>query len=128
MSTRAHFDRHRRAIGALLGLLTMAAAGGMALAQDLDEVAGSLTDAIVGIWAGTAAEPEKDAYQVRLTFVSQKGGSSAIRARPLAEASSLAIAMAMTTSIRRPSPTTVSTSATMAASTGLCGCRSTAIR
>jgi hypothetical protein len=74
VSTGAHFDRHRRAIGALLGLLTMAAAGGAAVAQDLDEVAGSLADAIVGIWAGTAAEPEKDAYQVRLTFVSQKGG------------------------------------------------------
>ena len=52
----------------------MAATGGAALAQDLDDVAGSLTDAIVGVWAGTAAEPEKEAYQVRLTFVSQKGG------------------------------------------------------
>jgi hypothetical protein len=50
-------------IGAVLGLLTMAAAGGASLAQDVDDVAGSLTDAIVGTWTGTAAEPEKDAYK-----------------------------------------------------------------
>ena len=61
-------------IGAVLGLLTMAAAGGTSLAQDVDDVAGSLTDAIVGTWTGTAAEPEKEPYQVRLTFVSPKGG------------------------------------------------------
>ena len=74
MSTREHIEGPRRIIGAVLGLLIVAATGGAALAQDLDDVAGTLTDAIVGIWAGTVAEPEKEPYQVRLTFVSPKGG------------------------------------------------------
>ena len=64
----------------------MAAAGNASLAQDVGDVAGSLTDAIVGTWTGTAAEPEKEAYQVRLTFVSPKGGSSATPERLPAEA------------------------------------------
>jgi hypothetical protein len=63
-----------RTIAAVLGFLIVAAAGNAAVSQDLDDVAASLTDPIVGVWTGTAAEPEKEGYQVRLTFVSPKGG------------------------------------------------------
>jgi hypothetical protein len=61
-------------IAAVLGICIGMTAGSAAIAQDLDDVAASLTDPIVGIWTGTANEPEKEAYQVRLTFVSPKGG------------------------------------------------------
>lgn len=62
-------------IVAALGMLAMATAGAAALAQDVDDVAGVLQDAIVGTWVGTAAAPEQSGYAVRLTFVSPKGGT-----------------------------------------------------
>jgi hypothetical protein len=45
-------------------------------AEDDAEIAASLTDAIVGHWVGTAAQPEQDPYDVTLTFVSATGGIS----------------------------------------------------
>ena len=40
------------------------------------DIAGDMQDAIVGLWTGTAAQPERDPFDVRLTFVSPKGGIS----------------------------------------------------
>jgi hypothetical protein len=61
-------------IAAALGLWLGMTSGSAVIAQNFDDIASSLTDPIVGIWAGTAAEPEKEGYNVRLTFVSAKGG------------------------------------------------------
>ncbi len=66
----------RRVAGALLGMLAAAAASGGASAQDDADIAGQLQDAIVGTWVGKANMPDADSFDVRLTFVSPKGGVS----------------------------------------------------
>ena len=50
--------------------------GRHARAQDDADIAGDMQDAIVGAWVGQAAQPENDPFEVRLTFVSPKGGVS----------------------------------------------------
>lgn len=70
--------RYRNAFAgfaAALSLFLPMAAGSVA-AQDDAEIAAGLQDAIVGAWVGTAAQPENDPFDVRLTFVSPKGGVS----------------------------------------------------
>ncbi|MCZ7595783.1 MAG: hypothetical protein M5U16_13455 [Hyphomicrobium sp.] len=68
----------QRMIAAAAALAVAAATGGAVVAQDQADMAvvGHLRDAIVGSWTGTAALPERDAFEVRLTFVSPKGGVS----------------------------------------------------
>ena len=66
----------RGLLAAVAGALATFAAAGIARAQDDADIAGGLQDAIVGAWAGQAAQPEKDPFEVRLTFVSPKGGVS----------------------------------------------------
>lgn len=57
-------------------VLAMPIGAGIARAQDDADIAGDLQDAIVGAWAGQAAQPERDPFEVRLTFVSPRGGVS----------------------------------------------------
>jgi hypothetical protein len=66
----------RGVLAAVAGAVATFAAAGIARAQDDADIAGGLQDAIVGAWAGQAAQPEKDPFEVRLTFVSPKGGVS----------------------------------------------------
>ncbi len=75
------------------------------LAQRKDvagDIAGQLQDPIVGVWVGKAAQPENDPFDVRLTFVSPKGGVSRYPSEPRAAACSSAIARATSTNIRKP--------------------------
>lgn len=67
-----HFRLHRASV-ALAALLCLAAG---AMAADDADLAGELTDPIVGHWVGTAAQPEQGSFEVTLTFVSPKGGIS----------------------------------------------------
>ena len=82
MSRRAQIDgmMWRGAIAAIAAMLGAVATSGIASAQDgadvAGDIAGDLQDAIVGLWTGTAAQPERDPFDVRLTFVSPKGGIS----------------------------------------------------
>ena len=63
------------AVAAVLASLTFIAGAG-AQDEDSSDIAGTLQDAIVGTWTGQAAQPETDPFNVRLTFVSPKGGVS----------------------------------------------------
>ena len=66
----------RGTIAVMAGILAVVVASGAAYAQDDADIAGDMQDAIVGLWTGTAAQPERDPFDVRLTFVSPKGGVS----------------------------------------------------
>jgi len=69
--------RHASLVAVTAVLASVACISG-AGAQDEDssDIAGTLQDAIVGTWSGTAAQPDTDPFDVRLTFVSPKGGVS----------------------------------------------------
>src|SRR5690349_6106950 len=75
-----------RWVGSATALVFCAVGAGIAshaLAADDDaDIAASLTDAIVGNWVGTAAQPEQDPYDVVLTFVSPRGGVSRYPGEP----------------------------------------------
>lgn len=64
----------------IAGMCAAVVASSAANAQDdadiAGDIAGDMQDAIVGLWTGTAAQPERDPFDVRLTFVSPKGGIS----------------------------------------------------
>jgi hypothetical protein len=67
--------KHWRSGIALAGLIAVPLAlGGATIA--LGNVADIGQDAIVGTWIGQAAQPDQDPFDVRLTFVSPKGGVS----------------------------------------------------
>jgi hypothetical protein len=72
----AMFGLRHGALVTLAAVLAVAGATAFAVAQDDGDLAGELTDAIVGAWTGTAAQPEQDPFEVNLTFVSPKGGIS----------------------------------------------------
>jgi hypothetical protein len=61
---------------AVTGALSIAGGQRTAIAQEHGDIAGRLQDAIVGVWTGTAKMPDADPFEVRLTFVSPKGGIS----------------------------------------------------
>lgn len=64
-------------------LATIAAADACRAQEDVaGDVAGSLQDAIVGLWSGQAAQADADPFPVRLTFVSPKGGVSRYPGEP----------------------------------------------
>jgi hypothetical protein len=63
-------------------MIAALAMSGPSHAQDDADIAGDLQDAIVGLWTGTAAQPERDPFDVRLTFVSPKGGTSRYPGEP----------------------------------------------
>jgi hypothetical protein len=71
-----NYDRRWHRIAVVASMLAAMSASGAANAQDDADIAGDLQDAIVGLWTGTAAQPERDPFDVRLTFVSPKGGIS----------------------------------------------------
>ena len=50
--------------------------GAAAQDEDSSDIAGTLQDAIVGTWSGQASQPDTDPFDVRLTFVSPRGGVS----------------------------------------------------
>jgi hypothetical protein len=84
LSGRARIDcRNLRSVvaAAILGTLT---AGSSVCAQEgvAGDIAGQLQDPIVGFWVGKAAQPENDPFDVRLTFVSPKGGISRYPSEP----------------------------------------------
>jgi hypothetical protein len=66
----------RRSLVVAVAGLAAFAASDIARAQDDADIAGGMQDAIIGAWAGQAAQPESDPFEVRLTFVSPKGGVS----------------------------------------------------
>ena len=72
---RAPRTKHWRSGIALASLLAVPlAVGGATVA--LGNVADIVQDAIVSRWVGQAAQPGQDPFEVRLTFVSPKGGVS----------------------------------------------------
>jgi len=72
---RAPRTKHWRSGIALASLLAVPlAVGGATVA--LGNVADIVQDAIVGRWVGQAAQPGQDPFEVRLTFLSPKGGVS----------------------------------------------------
>jgi hypothetical protein len=73
--TRNPRTRHWRSGIAFAGLLAVPLAiGGSTVA--LGNLADISPDAIVGTWVGQAAQPNQDPFEVRLTFVSPRGGVS----------------------------------------------------
>ena len=70
--------RRRVGLAAVMAVLASVACICGAAAQDEDssDIAGTLQDAIVGTWSGQASQPDTDPFEVRLTFVSPKGGVS----------------------------------------------------
>lgn len=67
----------RRSKFALAALLVGSAAlGGSSLALANVAVPRASQDGIVGAWVGQAAQPDQDPFDVRLTFVSSRGGVS----------------------------------------------------
>ena len=66
----------RRGLVAAVAGLAAVAASDIAGAQDDADIAGGMQDGIIGAWAGQAAQPESEPFEVRLTFVSPKGGVS----------------------------------------------------
>lgn len=79
MGWRTQIDggKRRCMMAALVGMVAAAAASGAARAQDVADVAGGLRDAIVGTWVGTGSHAGRDdQFNMRLTFVSPKGGVS----------------------------------------------------
>jgi len=91
---RAAKLKHRRlALAVLLLVGAMAAGSSFARANvadtqtdQTDDQASSEDDgdrdAIVGSWVGQAAQPDQDPFEVRLTFVSPKGGVSRYPSEP----------------------------------------------
>ena len=73
LGARGHFGL--AAVAAMLASVALIASAG-AQDEDSSDIAGALQDAIVGTWTGQAAQPETDPFDVRLTFVSPKGGVS----------------------------------------------------
>ncbi len=77
----SYHARHWRSCITLAGLLAVPlAAGGARVAQG--NVIDIAQDAIVGTWVGQAAQPNQDPFEVRLTFVSPKGGVSRYPGEP----------------------------------------------
>lgn len=72
----AKVGRRNHARVALGALLVAAVSVSGAMAETDADLAGELTDPIVGHWVGTASQPEQDAFEVTLTFVSPRGGIS----------------------------------------------------
>jgi hypothetical protein len=89
VSGRARIDgrKWRDAIAVIAIMLGAVAVSGVASAQDdadiAGDIAGAMQDAIVGTWAGQAAQPENDPFDVRLTFVSPRGGISRYPSAPI---------------------------------------------
>ena len=70
--------RGHASLAAVTAVLASVACISGAGAQDEDssDIAGTLQDAIVGTWSGQASQPDTDPFEVRLTFVSPRGGVS----------------------------------------------------
>jgi hypothetical protein len=68
---------------AVAALLAVAAIGGSTLALANIAKPSEGSDAIAGAWIGQAAQPGQDAYDVRLTFVSPRGGISRYPGDPI---------------------------------------------
>ena len=71
-------------LAAVMAVLASVACISGAGAQDEDssDIAGALQDAIVGTWSGQASQPDADPFELRLTFVSPKGGVSRYAGSP----------------------------------------------
>jgi hypothetical protein len=84
VSGQARIDcRNWRWVVAAAILGTLATGSSVSAQEDVaGDIAGQLQDPIVGLWVGKAAQPENDPFDVRLTFVSPKGGVSRYPSEP----------------------------------------------
>lgn len=71
---------------AKLGVLTLLVASGAAVGASIANAnvaqPAARPDGIVGAWVGQAAQPDQDPFDVRLTFVSPRGGVSRYPGEP----------------------------------------------
>jgi hypothetical protein len=84
VSGQARIDcRNWRWVVAAAILGTLATGSSVSAQEDVaGDIAGQLQDPIVGWGVGKAAQPENDPFDVRLTFVSPKGGVSRYPSEP----------------------------------------------